>query len=262
MRAMTFFFIACMAVVLGVHAQAQAAPAFAVNDGRFVLDVDGRRLASEDLVGSVFEMIAADGRIVEMRIDAVTPAKERPEVLLHSLSYRTPAGEWSPLCDPDAYGRRAGFPLQGRWQGARFVGDPNAWFLACTSGSQAKCVLWGYDPWDRAPDGRSLAPAYQACQQMARADYAGRDEPHTRNGTIIDMADVFGLQTHASMEDPAFAFEAGWGPDGAVCVARTRWPDLITREALLRTAPHLGGGCDEAQARARGALLFTRVKVR
>jgi hypothetical protein len=97
---------------------------------------------------------------------------------------------------------------------------------------------------------------------MARADYLGRDEPHTRDGTEIDIADVLGLQTHASAKDPSFVFEAGWNAKGAVCVANTRWPDLISRESLAAAAPQLAGPCDEATARAKGALLFTRIKAR
>jgi hypothetical protein len=166
------------------------------------------------------------------------------------------------MCDPDPHGRRGGFPVKGRWDGRRFVADDSVWFLTCASGSQGKCVLWGYDPWGRAPDGRPLADFYQACQQMVRADYEGKGEPHTRNGTVIDMADVARVQTHATMKDPKFAFEAGWGVDGAVCVARTRIPELLTREALVAAAPRLDGPCDETSARARGALLFTRIAAR
>jgi hypothetical protein len=242
-----------------------AAPAgdLAVEGTSFVVTAAAARLTSKDLVGAVFEVDDGRGGLAEVRIDAVTPAKENAAILLHTLSARNPkTGEWRNMCEPDAYGRRAGFPLKGHWDGYRFVADPATWFLACTSGSQGKCVLWGYDPWGKGPDGGPLTDLYRTCQQTVRADYRGDGAPHTKNGTEIDIADVAGVQHHDSLADPAYIFEAGWGPAGAVCVAATRWPDLLTEEALVAASPNLGATCDEATARARGALIFTRIKRR
>lgn len=244
---------------------ALAAPTggLAVEGTAFVVTTATARLASPDLVGAVFEIDDGKGGLSQVRIDAVTPAKENAAILLHTLSAQDPkTGAWTNMCEPDAFGRRAGFPLKGRWDGYRFVADPDIWFLACTSGSNGKCVLWGYDPWGKAPDGRPLADFYQTCQQTVRADYRGDGAPHTKNGTEIDVADVVGIQRHDSAADPAYMFEAGWGPAGAVCVAATRWPDLLTEEALLKASPNLAGPCDEAAAKARGALIFTRIKRR
>ena len=244
---------------------ALAAPTggLAVEGTSFVVTTATARLASRDLVGAVFEIDDGKGGLARVRIDAVTPARENAAILLHTFSSRDPkTGEWVNMCESDAFGRRAGFPLQGHWDGYRFVADPDAWFLACTSGSQGKRVLWGYDPWGKGPDGRPLADFYRTCQQTVRADYRGDGAPHTRNGTEIDVADIAGLQRHDSLDNPAYIFEAGWGPTGAVCVAATRWPDLLTEEALLKAAPNLGGTCDEATARAKGALIFTRIKRR
>lgn len=256
--------LALLVIVACLAASAARAAAFGVDGTSFVVEsAPGQRLTSSDLVGATFEIADGAGGVTKVRIDAVAAAAERPGVLLHSFSLiDSVTGVATPLCDPDASGRRAGFPVRGRWDGRRFVADDGVWFLTCTSGSQGKCVLWGYDPWDRAPDGRPLAAFYQACQQMVRADYEGKGEPHTRNGTLIDIADVARLQTHATAADPAFRFEAGWDIDGAVCVARTRIPELLTREALIAAAPRLSGPCDEAAARARGALLFTRIRAR
>lgn len=251
-----------LALVAAFAATAAQAARFDVEGTHFVVDAgQGQRLTSKDLVGAVLDISDGVGGVTRVRIDAVEAARERADVLLHTFSVIDPAtGAASPLCDADAYGRRSGFPVRGRWDGRRFVPDEHAWFLTCASGSQGKCVLWGYDPWGRAPDGRPLAPLYQACQQMVRADYEGKGEPHTRNGTLIDTADVAGIQTHATSADPTFGFEAGWGVNGAVCVARTRIPALLTRETLMAAAPRLDGVCDEAAARARGALLFTRIR--
>ncbi len=229
----------------------------------FVATDDGRVLASEHLVGAVLDMETPDGAPARVRIDAVFAAPDNADVLLHDLKIEGPDGRWQPLCDPDAGGRRAAFPMAGGWDGQRFVPDKARWFLTCTAGAQAKCRLWGFDPWADGPDGRSLAPMYQACQHMVRADYRGDGSAHTRNGTIIDGWDIHDTFGPATATDPAFAFEAGWGPDGAVCVARTRWPDLLPLAKLITAAPALAASpCDEAEARRRGALLFNRSKPR
>jgi hypothetical protein len=149
--------------------------------------------------------------------------------------------------------------MAGAWDGnGHFIADKSRWFITCTSGSQGKCILFGYDPWGRGPHGEDLVPYYEACQHMVRADYDGSRWAHTRNGTTIDIWDHIDIQADAAADDPAFHFEAGWSARGAVCVARTRWPDLLSRDALVRAAPRLDGPCDEAIATAEGALLFNR----
>jgi hypothetical protein len=86
--------------------------------------------------------------------------------------------------------------------------------------------------------------------------------PHTRNGTDIDLWDIAGVQKPDTAADPAFAFEAGWSADGAVCVARTRWENLLPLATLIQSAPQLAAApCSEAEARRRGALLFNRSRI-
>ena len=246
--------VALLFVLSPLSAQAAALTA---EGERFVLTLDGgKRLTSTELVGA--ELTTLEGAVI--RIDAVTPSKENPRILLHSLSSKDPAtGAWTPTCDADAYGRRAGFPIAGRWDDhRRYIKDKTKWFLTCTGGSRGKCVLWGYDPWGKGPKGQDLTAYYRACQHTVRADYDGTETPHTKNGTQIDLADDIGIQT--ATPGTGYVFEAGWAPTGAVCVAHTRWGDLLTLEALLKTAPRLGGRCDEVAARRRGALIYTRVK--
>lgn len=244
-----------------------AGPALATEAGltvegsSFVLTTSAGRLTSTDLIGAEMEAIW-DGEAVTVRIDSVTPDADHPSVLLHDFRVRNAAGQWVPLCESDVRGRTLGFPVAGRWAtGGVYVKDPERWFLTCTSGSQAKCILWGYDPWGAGPRGEPLDRLYQACQHTVRADYDGQGEAHTRNGTEIDVFDSLGVQVSDTGTDPIFAFEAGWGPDGAVCVARTRWPDLLPVEKLWKEKPALAAPCDEATARAMGAVIFTRVKV-
>jgi hypothetical protein len=243
-------------------AAALAQPALQVHETRFDLTLpDGRRFTSEQLVGAVMEIQDERGDVFQARLDSLTPAAEDPTILLHGFSVRDRAGRWTPLCQRDAQGRQAGFPVAGHWDAkGAYVNDPDTWFLTCTSGSQGKCVLWGYNPFRKAANGADLAPFYQACQHMVRADYDGRGAAYTRNGTNIDMADIAGVQAH-DREPGAMRFEAGWGPDGAVCVAHTRWENLLPTKILLESQPQLAAApCDEAEARRRGALLFNLSK--
>jgi hypothetical protein len=91
---------------------------------------------------------------------------------------------------------------------------------------------------------------------MVRADYDGSGDAHTRNGTLIEIWDDLRIQTKETPPSLGLTFEAGWGPNGAVCVARTRYADLLSLNALLNGNPRLGGACDETSARRRGALIF------
>lgn len=252
-------------LLLALLIAAPAASATLTVEGtQFVLTTDGgARLTSAQLVGATLAMTDPDGNAVTARIDAVAPSKEAGDVLLHTLSVRGPDGGFTPMCDADAYGRRAAFPIAGAFDDhGHYVRAPGKWFISCTSGAQAKCILWGYSPFHHGSHGEDFGPYYQACQHLVRADYDGRGTAHTRNGTSIDFWDDAGVETVSSAADPAYAFEAGWGPDGAVCVARTRWPDLLPADVLFASAPRLKAArCDEAEARRRGALIFNRSKV-
>jgi hypothetical protein len=240
-----------------------SAASLSVEGTQFVLtDDNGARLTSAQLVGAVMEMIGPENTPVTVRIDAVIPAKERPKTLLHMLSVLRPDGSFAPLCEADSYGRQAAFPVAGAFDSkGRYARRPGKWFLTCTSGSQAKCVLWGYDPSAPGPNGEDIGPFYQACQNLVRAAYIGNGDAHTRDGTAIDVWDVANIQIPDTVDDPAYTFEAGWGPGGAVCVAHTRIPEILTTDALLTSSPKLRAKlCDEAEARRRGALIFNRSK--
>jgi hypothetical protein len=229
---------------------------------RLKLD-DGRVLDSAGLVGA--ELDLGDGQW--LRIDGVSHDSRYPTVTLHALSVRQgETGDWHEACEADPEGRHLGFPLPGVWDGDhQWQPAASRYTLTCTSGAQGKCVLWGYPYWQNAKDGTSLLPTYRACLRMARADYCGDDTAHTRNGTTIDMYDPLGIQTSDSPADadPPFRFEAGWSPDGAVCVAHTRIPDELTLDQLRSRCPRLaaaplGEDCSEQWARAHGAILFDK----
>lgn len=257
--------VLCLAVVLaGITATPAFAtermPALGVDGSVFVLKSgDGPDLRGADLVGAELTIDANTTiRIEGVRAD---PLDSSGEILLHRLSVRVGDGAWENPCERAPDGTREAFPIPGRWNAeGRYVADRDHFAISCTSGAQAKCVRFGYRPWKQAADGTALAPLYEACVHMIRADYCGDGKPATRNGTMIDVYDRHGIQTSA--DDPSLRFEAGWSPQGAVCVAHTRIVDELDLEALSNRCPRLrkalGTNCDDKRAAALGAVVFNR----
>jgi hypothetical protein len=219
---------------------------------------DGSVRQGTELAGAVLAFNIG-GKLVRIRIAAITPDPRDKTVLLHDFRIE---GTDAPLCAPDPDGKQVGFPLVGRTgpDGRFLEAGPGVFELICTSGAQGKCVRFGYRPWENTPDGKAMRDYYNACVRTARADYCGDGRSWTRDGTLIDLWDDLGIQKSDTRGDPTFSFEAGWNPSGAVCVAHTRIPENITLDALKATCPHLTTmpSCTEASARSGGALLFNR----
>ncbi|MGA7863841.1 MAG: ADYC domain-containing protein [Stellaceae bacterium] len=221
---------------------------------------DGHELREEELPGIQLMLGDGSGRQRRVRIDAVERDSRDAagEVVLYKLSEQDAAsGEWRNLCELDPDGRRLGFPLAGAFTGdGRHVAMAGRFLITCTGGAEGKCIRFGYKPWRKGPDGASLAPYYQACVRLVRADYCGDGVGHTRNGTPIDLFDTIGIQSDEVA--PGMTFEAAWGADGAVCVRHTRLKDVLDLSTLAAQCPRLargaGEGCDEAMP----ALLFNR----
>jgi ADYC domain len=212
---------------------------------------DGRSLRRQDLIG--LKLVLPQGG--EIRIDGVEeePNARGGPLPLYRLSVHAPsAPDAGDLCQPDAGGRRAALAMPDGSGGFSFT---------CTSGAEAKCVLMGYRPWD-ATQTLPLRDLHRACMRMLRADYGGDDHPTTRNGTLIDIYDRFEIQKAEMVGE--MAFEAAWGPDGAVCVAHPRIAENVSLEELAKRYPHLVGrlgpqDCtDEAMRAYPQALLFNR----
>jgi hypothetical protein len=220
----------------------------------FVLRLaDGRVVAGEELSGASFVWRHGHREVV-IRIEGVErEGSASGPVLLYRFSVHDPdTGSSRPLCDADVKGRRAGFPLP----------DSNGGFsLTCTSGAEGKCILMGYHPWQVRADGAPVRDLHRACVHLIRADYGGNSQPTTRDGTTIDIYDRFGIQ---SPIDSSMTFEAAWGPEGAVCVARPRIAENVTLQEIGRRNPHLRGAlgpevCNEDAAKLLPkALLFNR----
>lgn len=253
--------LAAFAAMIGVASASAAQPvATRVEADGPMLKVtlsDGRVLTSPDLVGAVLTIRDSTGAVRRVKLAGLRDdSDDRSRTIkLHDFRFEVAPGEWRPYCQKfSADGTQAGIPMA--------MAD-GGFELVCTAGSKLKCVRFGYAPWAKGPDGRSLRAMWEACNRMVRADYGGRGEGTTLDGQIIDMYDALKIQTPDMLPD--HTFEAGWAPDGAVCVNHVRVKQNISLEALEARYPRLKGRtgaiCTEEFARANGAILFNRSKM-
>lgn len=199
-------------------------------------------LTSQNLVGAVLQGTSSDGKPVEVAICGAEPHPQDAKMVWYhveiwnavSTAWENPCVTTSRVLHPRA------LAVSGVWDasGARQE-VPGRFTLACENGAIAKCVNWGYKPWE-LKDGRPLTDLHQACTRMARADYCGDGRSHTHQGTAIDMYDSLGLLARSTEAtagwDPAKAsFEAAWTPEGALCLSRTR--DGRKLESILAECP-------------------------
>jgi hypothetical protein len=249
---------AILSIAYGSGSVPASAGALTVEGTQFVLrSDDGRVMRGEQLTGVVLAL-RDGGRDFAVRIAGTeTIAAAGHELVLYRMITIDPAtGASHPLCHADAKGRETAFPVPN---------GSGGFTLTCTSGAEAKCIMMGYRPWEVRADGAPMAQLHRACIHLIRADYGGDDRPATRDGTTIDIYDRYGIQ---SPSDISMSFEAAWGVDGAVCVARPRFAEIVSLEALAerypRLRPTLGPDfCTDEAARADpAALLFNRSDAR
>lgn len=235
-----------------------------VDGSAFVLRTpDGRVFRGRELEGAVIHVGIEGiegGDAAPMKLASIKPDPQQPQVLRHEFETADGQGGWKNACAPNADGETWGLPLK---LPSGHPGRDGEITISCISGVVAKCVRWGYPPWEKGPGGEDLAPFHAACVRMARADYCGDGEPHTKDGTSIDNFDDLGIQTRGAADDPSYVFEAGWTPHGAACVNHTRWADVVDLDALKAKCPRLAAvpHCDEASARALGARMFNASRV-
>jgi hypothetical protein len=186
--------------------------------------LQGMQLVGTDSAGAQFTL-----HIAAVQTDAQDASGE---ITLYALeAWNVGTGTWENVCSPDPWGERWAIPVSGSWDATgAHIGDPSVVTFACTSGVIAKCVRWGYKPW-KSVNGESLAPYHQACTRMARADYCGDGVPHTLDGTLIDVYDRLGVQTRTEGVNDMY-FEATWSPNGAECLAKQRWENLVVTETV------------------------------
>jgi hypothetical protein len=252
---------ACPIAACAAGVQPPPAPpqSLTVSGSEFVLTLpDGSRRRSADLVGARLKLPGG----ATLLIDAVQ-REQAPggELWLHEVSLLKDDGSKQPLCDTDAKGQRLALVVPGALgEDSRFHAREGEFSFTCTAGVQAKCLRAGYLPWSPREGVVSMGDLFQACTRMMRADYCGDNEAHTRNGTLIDLFDDAGIQ---KPERGELVFEAGWGPQGAVCVHHVRIREIFSLQQLIASCPRLaevahGPACTEDAARRQGAIVFNR----
>jgi hypothetical protein len=100
-----------------------------------------------------------------------------------------------------------------------FTAEPDQFTIACRSGAIGKSMFWGYVPWDYGMDVHELAT------RMVRADYCGAGEPNTKEGTLIQLSDVYGVNDFGALlttDEAAWDLETG----AATCVTMPRHEPL------------------------------------
>ncbi|QEL24753.1 hypothetical protein FQV39_20790 [Bosea sp. F3-2] len=211
---------------------------------------DGRILRGEDLKGATISIAGLkDLKVADVQVD---PTDKQHEIRLFELLRQDEAGEWRSICNK-AYDGRTSALVMGDPR------DPTRITITCAAGNYGKCARFGYAPWRQAPDGRPMELWHQACLKMLPAEYGGNGVPHTVNGMKIDIFDFIGINTPDSEDE--MPFEAGWTPNGAVCVAHARVPKVATLADVAAAFPALPTGsehCTQEAARAAGALVLNR----
>jgi hypothetical protein len=232
------FLLLAMAATGGDAVALQPPHAVTIVGTRFeVADADGNVLPQEALVGAVLGIDDGAGTRAEIRIDAVVadPKDRDGEVTLYALSVHDGDDSWRNLCTPGPDGLALGFPVSGVWTSSGVHEHAaGAISITCTSGAIGKCVRMGYKYWRTEANGAPMWALHQACTRMLRADYCGDGRSHTRDGTVVNVYDRFGIQ----QPDPEPSrHEATWDDNGARCVQRTRVPDVATLEEITRSCP-------------------------
>ncbi|RKI12480.1 hypothetical protein D7Y15_18425 [Corallococcus sp. AB030] len=121
----------------------------------------------------------------------------------------------------------------------------------------AKCIDWGYPPWN-ATSSQGVAREYhQLCTRMATADYCGEGRSNTLDGTPLkfmgpnDAIQLDGGKLPVALE--GYSLEAVWKVDDCggvrpLCLSKKRWDTLpleatcVNRKLLL--APRATRPCE------------------
>ena len=154
-----------------------------------------------------------------LKIASVAQSSVQSDVYFYDIRTEVSAGVWESACTDAAGNPVEAIALKNHWDlvtaKREDIDDAITW--ACRGAALAKAVEWGYRPWG-SHNGVPLKEYHAAAITMIRADYCGTGEPHTANGNSIDVSDNLGLQ----LNETAWAVEAKWGPNGAVCLNTPR----------------------------------------
>jgi hypothetical protein len=216
-----------------------------VDRGELVANRAGVTVRGTGLVGAHFRaqvrnLAAGTSALVEFRIPtggiAAEASKYDPthtgNTFLYTLEQLVAeTGAWQPACAADHDGRRVAIPLAAIWdeRGDRSVSN-QLFTFSCTTGVVAKCYRWGYRPWITGYG--DVVATHWTCTRLARADYCGIGQTHTREDTDVNVWDNLppmgpilkhGTFLGLPLPPPGMLFEAGWNTGGAVCLSHTRW---------------------------------------
>jgi hypothetical protein len=173
-----------------------------------------------DFLGARFVGNLGDGARLTLRVDAIQPG-QGDDVWSYRVSFHdTVDGLWKPACPAADGSALNAIPVAGRWNyqqgvagGGTRIDDPTVFTFACEDAAIAKCVRFGYRPWETTADGRGLADFHEACTRMVRADFCGDGTSHTQDGNWVNLYDAAGVQ----QDTEAWLLEAEWATDGARC---------------------------------------------
>ena len=225
---------------------------------------DDRKFTGDALIGAVLTITDSQGRPLRVRIDGAERDPQDPNGarwLYHLMAYDSTSGSWRNFCEAGPDGLRLGFPVGGTTKDdGSFSLSSEQLTFTCTSGAVAKCIRMGYSPWATTDQGQPLLDHFRACMRMVRADYCGDGRPRSRDGTLINIYDRLDIQVPDP--EPSLTFEAAWGPNGAVCVRKTRIRGIWNLDDLRASCParlngRIGADCSKAKAMALPeALIF------
>jgi hypothetical protein len=196
-----------------------------VQGGRLVAPA----LGAEGLVGALMEGTASDGQPVEVAVCDAKDALDDSSMEWYRLEvWNSDREMWeNPCIATNKIPAPKVLALQGIWDASgAWRETPGKVTLACEGGVIAKCVQWGYKPWEQR-EGRSLRELHQACTRMARADYCGNGKSYTQDDVIIDIYDALGISARTRVSSTEWqveraSFEAAWVSEGAACLGQLR----------------------------------------
>jgi hypothetical protein len=111
--------------------------------------------------------------------------------------------------------------------------------FSCMSGAMAKCMRFGYRPWE----GEAQSELFQACIRAARGDYCGTGMSYTCDGTLFDIADTNNLQQRAPNNADEM-LEADWTSAGATCLNTARLPGCSSDTDMRRLLTVIAEECE------------------
>ncbi|MGH9885223.1 MAG: ADYC domain-containing protein [bacterium] len=183
----------------------------------------GGTMTGAAVVGATLKGVLSNYNSIDLRIDAsaLLPAPNN-DVRVYSISYKSTSGQ-KPLCvGPTGANEAILFPGSWNLTTVRHQADYNMFTVSCRGATFAKCEELGYK-------GDSMIDTYhQACVRALRADYCGDGVSHTVDGTQINIYDRLGIQP----DTQAWAVEANWTTEGAICIAKNRLGMAMTTPSV------------------------------